>query len=167
MMIVAAMREVVSAATKYPRQLFAESFQKWRVYNVCNHLAWKVCTLQANETWKLHWVNWASEVSILESRFRYNCVYTVGSIVRTQKNLLRPRKRSEDGEIALWSATNRWYVVKHVSQKRNQSNDKTRWYNILVTCTREFNSGRYYTKIWLLSNLSNCKFTLGKIKNRK
>jgi len=38
-----------------------------------------------------------------------------------------------DGEIALWSATNCWYVVKCVSQKRNWSNNKNQWYNILVT----------------------------------
>jgi len=38
-----------------------------------------------------------------------------------------------DGEVALWSATNCWYVVKCVSQKRNQSNNKTQWYNVLVT----------------------------------
>jgi len=37
----------------------------------------------------------------------------------------------KDGEIALWSPTNRWYVVNCVSQKRNQSNIKVQWYNIL------------------------------------
>jgi len=67
----------------------------------------------------------------------------------------------KDGEIALWSATNRWYVVKCVSQKRNQSNNKTQWYNILVTFIFKFSSGQYETKIYLLSNLSNCRFTTG------
>jgi len=65
----------------------------------------------------------------------------------------------KDGEIALWSATNRRYVEKCVSQKRNQSNNKNRWYNILVTFIFKFNCGQYETKIWLLSNLSNCGFT--------
>jgi len=36
----------------------------------------------------------------------------------------------KNGEIALWTATNRWYVVKSVSSKRNWSNNKNQWYNI-------------------------------------
>jgi len=39
----------------------------------------------------------------------------------------------KDGIFPLWSATNRWYVVKCVSQKRNRSHNKCQWYNILVT----------------------------------
>jgi len=39
----------------------------------------------------------------------------------------------KNGLIALWSATNRWHVVKCVSQKRNWSNNKNQWYNIFVT----------------------------------
>jgi len=66
---------------------------------------------------------------------------------------------TKDGEIALWSATNCWYVVKCVSQKRNQSNNKKRWYNILVIFTFKLKYLENETKIWLLSNLSNCRFT--------
>jgi len=50
-------------------------------------------------------------------------------------------KPPKEGEIALWSATNRWYVVKCDSQKRNQSIKKTQSYNILVTFIFEFNLG--------------------------
>ena len=42
------------------------------------------------------------------------------------------------GLIALWSATNRWYVIKFVSQKRNRSNDKNEGYNILVNFIFKF-----------------------------
>ena len=45
----------------------------------------------------------------------------------------------KNGLIALWSATNRWYVVKCVSQKRNRSNNKNEWYNILVNFIFRFN----------------------------
>jgi len=41
--------------------------------------------------------------------------------------------------IALWLATNRWYVVKCVSQKRNWSTNKNQWYSILVTFIYKFN----------------------------
>ena len=43
---------------------------------------------------------------------------------------LHPPKNEE---IALSSATNRRYALKCVSQKRNWSNNKDQWYNILVT----------------------------------
>jgi len=66
---------------------------------------------------------------------------------------------NNDSIIALWPATNRWYVVKCVSQKRNQSNNKSQWYNILVTSIFKSDCGQFETKIGLLSNLSNCKFT--------
>jgi len=46
---------------------------------------------------------------------------------------LRPQPPPKNGEIALLLATNRGYVVKCVSQKRNWSSDKSRWYNILIT----------------------------------
>ena len=70
-------------------------------------------------------------------------------------------------EIALWSATTCWYVVKCLSQKRNQFNSKHRWYNILVTVTFifKFNSGPYETTVNVLSNLSKCRFTTGQYKN--
>ena len=45
--------------------------------------------------------------------------------------------------IALWSATNRWCVVKCVSQKRNYSNNKNKWYNILVTFIIKFSCSLY------------------------
>ena len=74
----------------------------------------------------------------------------------------------KDAEIALWSATNRWYVVECFSQKRNQSNNKNRWYNILVTFIFKFNCGQYKTKTWLLSNLSVIVDSLpGNTKNRE
>jgi len=44
----------------------------------------------------------------------------------------------KNGLIALWSATNRWYVVKCVSQKRNWSDNKNQWYNIWVTFIFKF-----------------------------
>jgi len=43
---------------------------------------------------------------------------------------LNRAKPPKNGLIALWSATNSWYVVKCVSQKRNWSNNKNQWYNI-------------------------------------
>ena len=39
----------------------------------------------------------------------------------------------------------RWYVVKYVSQKRNQSNNKNEWYNILVNLY--LNSARVYISL--------------------
>jgi len=65
----------------------------------------------------------------------------------------------KDGEIALWSATNCWYVVKCVSPKWNQSNNKIQWYNILVTFISKFNCRQYETKIYVFSNLSKDQFT--------
>jgi len=53
----------------------------------------------------------------------------------------------KDAIIELRKAMNRWYVVKCVSQKRNQSNNKNQWYNILVTFIFKLNSGQYETKI--------------------
>jgi len=53
----------------------------------------------------------------------------------------------KDGIIALSSATNRWYVVKNDSQKRNQSKKSNQWYNILVTFIGKFNCRRYENKI--------------------
>jgi len=50
---------------------------------------------------------------------------------------------TKNGLIALWSATNRWYVVKYVSQKRNWSKNKNQWYNILVTFIFKFSQGLY------------------------
>jgi len=44
----------------------------------------------------------------------------------------------KNGLIALWSATNRWYIVKCVLQKLNRSNNKYQWYNILVTFINQF-----------------------------
>jgi len=44
----------------------------------------------------------------------------------------------KNGLNALWSATNPWYVVKCVSQKRNWSNNKHQWYNILITFILKF-----------------------------
>ena len=43
---------------------------------------------------------------------------------------------------------------KHIPalQKRNQSNHKNQWYNVLVTFIFKFNCGQYETKTWLLSN---------------
>jgi len=43
----------------------------------------------------------------------------------------------------LCSATNRWYVVKCASQKWNWSNNKSQWYNILVTFIFKFNCVLY------------------------
>ena len=65
----------------------------------------------------------------------------------------------KDGEIALWSATKRWYVVKCVSQKRNEPNDMNRWYNILVKFIFNWDCGENHPKIWLISNLIKCRFT--------
>jgi len=48
-----------------------------------------------------------------------------------------------NGIIALWTATNRWYVVKYVSQQRNRSNNKNEWYNILVSFIFKFSWGLY------------------------
>jgi len=53
-----------------------------------------------------------------------------------KSNRLIPPK---NGLIALWSATNRWYVVKCVSQKQNWSNNKNQWYNFWVTFISKFN----------------------------
>ena len=89
----------------------------------------------------------SSKFSKLETRLRtpHNM-----EISKENKIFLWPPK---DGIIALWSASNRWYVVKCVSQNRNQSNNKNQWYNILVTFIFKLNFGQYETKIWLLSNL--------------
>jgi len=87
------------------------------------------------------------------SRFRFFVNFLISSV--SFNGAFLPK----DGIIALWLATNRWYVVKFVSQKRNQSNNKNQWYNILVTFIFKLNCHQYETKIWLLSNLSNCRFT--------
>ena len=85
---------------------------------------------------------------------------------RSQPELIRTKispkthpRPPKDGEIALWSATNRWFVVKCVAQTRSQSNNKNEWYNISVTFINKFNCSQYETKIYLLSNLSKCRFT--------
>jgi len=49
----------------------------------------------------------------------------------------------KNGLYALWSATNRWYVVKCVSQKRNRSNNNKIWYNILVSFIFKFSWGLF------------------------
>jgi len=48
----------------------------------------------------------------------------------------------KNGEIALWLATNRGCVVKYVSQKWNESNNKYTWFNILVIGMMKFNCTR-------------------------
>jgi len=45
--------------------------------------------------------------------------------------------------------------------------NKNQWYNISVTFICKLNYGQNETKIWLLSNLSNCKLTTRHIKNRE
>ena len=45
---------------------------------------------------------------------------------------------AKNGLIPLWSATNHWYVVKCVAQKRNQSSNNNEWYNVLVNFIFKF-----------------------------
>jgi len=70
----------------------------------------------------------------------------------------------KNGEIALLLATNCWYVVKCDSQQQNWSNNKSRWWNILVYLTpvagsnllgeKKFHSPNFS---WEISNLGNLK----------
>jgi len=67
------------------------------------------------------------------------CAWATYSFQYLKSDLLPPK----NGLIALWSATDRWYVVKYVSQKRNWSNNKSQWYNILVTFIFKFSKDLY------------------------
>jgi len=58
-------------------------------------------------------------------------------------SILRPQPPPKNGEIALLLATNRGYVVNCVSQKRNWSSDKSRWYNIFLTFIFKYNTSLY------------------------
>ena len=96
-------------------------------------------------------VEWCCESTTWECRLFY------GSLLQKRPVILRSLLRiatpyvycgimlwpPKNGLIALWSATNRWYVVKCVSQKRNWSNNKSQWYNILVTFILKFSYGLY------------------------
>jgi len=56
------------------------------------------------------------------------CVYMCAWVIvchTCRWHSMSPKNR----EIALWLATNRWYVVQHVSQNQNESNNKQQWYN--------------------------------------
>ena len=57
---------------------------------------------------------------------------------------------AQEWTIALRSATNSWYVVKCVSQKRNRSNNKNEWYNILVHFMHKFTDGLLFDEYCLL-----------------
>jgi len=45
--------------------------------------------------------------------------------------------------------------LDYVSQKQNEFNTKIHWYNILLTFMCKFTAGLLWTKICVLSNLSN------------
>jgi len=60
----------------------------------------------------------------------------------------------KNGLFALWLATNRSYVVKCVAQKRNRSNNKNQWYNILVNFIFKFIYGLYSSKKYVYSKVS-------------
>jgi len=86
-------------------------------------------------------------------------------ICHTNKAFHTPPK---DGEIALWSATKRWYVVKCVSQKRNQSNNKAEWCNILVNF-KYVNSTGVNTRLKYVYSVNSVNMDLlpGNTENRE
>jgi len=52
-------------------------------------------------------------------------------------------KQTKNGEIVLLFTTNCWNAVKCVSQKQDKVNDKSQWYNVLVTFIFEFSWSLY------------------------
>jgi len=71
------------------------------------------------------------------SRFRLEMIMRLYACGRKSTEVCR-KLPPKNWLIALWSATNHWYVVKCVSQKRNQSNNQNQWYDILVTFIYKF-----------------------------
>jgi len=65
--------------------------------------------------------------NVPETRSRNTKGNPIDAVITYIQILCYPPK---NGEIALWLVTDRWYVVKCVSQKRN---NKNQWYNISVT----------------------------------
>jgi len=133
--------------------VYSHTYIHTRMYT---HVYWRmyIHTRVYTHVYKQSYIHTYIHTRIYTHAYTHTCIHT-----RIYTHVYTHKYPPKDGEIALWSATNRWYVVKYVSQKRNQSNSKDRWYNILVTFIFKFNCGQYETKIWLLSNLSNCEFT--------
>jgi len=71
-------------------------------------------------------------------------------------SLLYPPK---NGVIALWPNTRVVKCKYYVSQKQNGFNNKIHWYSILLTFIFKFTERLWWTKIYVISNLSNCRFT--------
>ena len=69
-----------------------------------------------------------------------------------------PRKK---GVIALWPNTRVVKCKHYVAQKKNGLNSKNHWYSILLTFMIQFTGRLLWTKIYVLSNLSNCRITTG------
>ena len=61
----------------------------------------------------------------------------------------------KNGEIALWPNTRVVKCKYCVSQKQNEFNDNIDWYSILLTFIYKFTARLSWTKICVLSNLSN------------
>ena len=63
--------------------------------------------------------------------------------------------------IALWANTRVVKCKYYVSQKQNGCNDKIHLYSILLTFIFKFTARLLWTKMYVLSTLSNCRFTTG------
>ena len=61
----------------------------------------------------------------------------------------------KNGVIALWPNTRVVKCKYYVSQKQNEFNNKIHWYNSLLTFKYKFTAGLLWTKIYVLSDLSN------------
>ena len=74
---------------------------------------------------------------------------------------LPKRQPPKNGVIALWPNTRVVKCEHYDSQKQIGFNNKINWYRILLTFIFKFTASRLWTKIYVLSNLSNCGFTTG------
>ena len=79
--------------------------------------------------------------------------------VPTIENHRRTWVPPKNGVIALWPNTRGVKCKYYVSQKQNPFNNKFYWYSILLTFKYKFTARLHWTKIYVLSNLSNCRFT--------
>jgi len=87
--------------------------------------------------------------SVYMNMHTYMCCYRVHANVYPPKN----------GEIALWPNTRVVKCKYCVSQKQNGFNNNVQWYIILLTFILKFTARLLLTKTFVLSNLSNCRFT--------
>jgi len=94
----------------------------------------KTCCYAPSPCWAAEPWSWVHACGSYDCHFATLTNTVTTTVTVTSRDVRMPPK---NGLIAIWSATNRWYVVKCVSQKRNWSN------NILVTLIPKLYLTRY------------------------